>query len=208
MRVVDPAVAPRIAAEQAPAGLRPTLDEAVLAERVERVLGAARVVLAVRPEQRPNVCGQAWTSTMPTTRLMPPCPCRRPRHALARATSMPAALGGLDQARAARRARSRARPGSRPASSAERLAQPALDPVPRRPRRRPAFGTARPSRGSPSRLLAREPVEDEEARRDASGPAGRRRRSPASGRGGADVARRRLPALRRRGACGPWRGGA
>ena len=45
-RVVDAAVAPRVAAEQPPAGDDPAADEPELPERVERVLRAARVVLA------------------------------------------------------------------------------------------------------------------------------------------------------------------
>src|SRR5262245_57432518 len=46
MRVVDPAVTPRIAAEDAPAGEHAATDEAELAERVEGVLRTARVELA------------------------------------------------------------------------------------------------------------------------------------------------------------------
>ena len=54
---VDAAVAPRVAAQQPPAGEDAALDEAVRAERVDRVLRAARVVLArARPASgRPNV---------------------------------------------------------------------------------------------------------------------------------------------------------
>src|SRR4026209_492880 len=53
MRVVDSAVAPRVAAKDSPAGEHAATGEAELAERVERVLRAARVVLAgpVRRQQ-------------------------------------------------------------------------------------------------------------------------------------------------------------
>ncbi len=54
----------------------------------------------------------------------------------------------------------------------------------------------------------REGVEDEVARRHATGPSGRPRRSPASGRDGCDASRAAGQGLRPRGACGPWRGGA
>src|SRR5262245_31888413 len=46
MGVVDSAMAPRVAAEEPPAGEHAATDEAELAERVERVLRAARVELA------------------------------------------------------------------------------------------------------------------------------------------------------------------
>src|SRR5436305_10910412 len=45
--VVDPAAAPRVAAEQAPAREYGAPDEPVVTQRVEGVLGAARVVLAL-----------------------------------------------------------------------------------------------------------------------------------------------------------------
>src|SRR5262245_62073001 len=50
--IVDPALAPRMAAEEPPAGLRRALEDAVLADRVHRVLRAARVVLAAHGEER------------------------------------------------------------------------------------------------------------------------------------------------------------
>src|SRR5437764_14722511 len=52
MGVVDAAVAPGVAAEQPPAGEDRPLQEPVLAQSVERVLRAGRVVLAAVPEQR------------------------------------------------------------------------------------------------------------------------------------------------------------
>src|SRR5262249_60553578 len=49
--MVNSAVAPRIAPEQPPAGEDRPLHEAVLPQRVERVLRAGRVVLAAVSEQ-------------------------------------------------------------------------------------------------------------------------------------------------------------
>ena len=51
-RVVDAAAAPRVAAEEAPAGEHEPAEDAELAERVERVARAARVVLAALAEER------------------------------------------------------------------------------------------------------------------------------------------------------------
>src|SRR4051794_27567658 len=52
LRVVNAAVAPGIAAEQPPAGEKRPFEKAVLAQRIERVLRAGRVVLAAVAEQR------------------------------------------------------------------------------------------------------------------------------------------------------------
>src|SRR5262245_35918866 len=46
MRVVDPALAPRVAAQEPPAGEDHSPHEPVLTQRVDRVLRAGRVVLA------------------------------------------------------------------------------------------------------------------------------------------------------------------
>src|SRR5262245_25991918 len=58
MGVVDPAVAPRVAAEDSPAGEHAATDETELAESVEGVLRAARVELA-RPLGREEPEGPA-----------------------------------------------------------------------------------------------------------------------------------------------------
>src|SRR5437763_16684869 len=47
-------MAPRVAAEQAPCGLQRAAHEPVLAERVDRVLRARRVVLAPPREEQPH----------------------------------------------------------------------------------------------------------------------------------------------------------
>src|SRR5437762_14371942 len=52
MGVVDAAVTPGVAAEQPPAGEYRPLQDPVLAQSVERVLRAGRVVLAAVPQQR------------------------------------------------------------------------------------------------------------------------------------------------------------
>src|SRR5262245_1918437 len=55
MGVIDAAVAPRVAAQEPPAGEHPTPDEPELPESVDRVLRAARVVLArARRRQEPE----------------------------------------------------------------------------------------------------------------------------------------------------------
>src|SRR5215218_6339606 len=50
--VVDPAVTPGIAAQNPPAGEDRSAHEPVVAQRVERVLRARRVVLAARGKER------------------------------------------------------------------------------------------------------------------------------------------------------------
>src|SRR3954465_3177201 len=53
--VVDAAAAPRVAAQKTPAGEGGAADQAALAQRVDRVLRAARVVLArVRRREQPE----------------------------------------------------------------------------------------------------------------------------------------------------------
>ena len=123
-------------------------------ERVERVLRAARVVLAgtgrreqpERPAPAVHAARRRGSGVAGTSRARPS---RAPRRSRRRASRR---LGPLRarRGRAARRARSRLPGGTCSRQRPPGLAQQPLDPVPRRPRSRPTRGTARPSRGSPS----------------------------------------------------------
>ena len=192
VRVVDAAVAPRVAAQEPPAGEHRAADEPVLAQRVERVLRAGRVVLAGAGREQPEACsatrrrGRGRGRPARAVRLSR----RRLREDLVDALAEPVEAARARpprRGRGARRARSRWSGGSSAERRAPGLAQLPLDPV-AHDRRPTAFGTARPSRGSPRRPRARTSRGRGSASRP-SGPGGRRRRSRASGRGGGGAAR-------------------
>ena len=204
-RVVDPAVRPRVAAQQPPAGQRRRrCSDAVLADRerprTREQLGWYLQVFAGRSGEieRAGRAGSARIATrLRITRPPSRAPRRRaPRASRGRSPRPPRAGPG------ARRARSRSSPGRARAAPRHDLAQLPLDPVaddrvPDRLRHREAEPRLA------ERLVALEPVERQEARRD----------RPALPVDGVEVAGagEAVPALHRltpRGACGPWRGGA
>ncbi len=134
------------------------------AERVERVLRAARVVLArAGRRQQPERVPPGVDERRSRAYLMRP-PSRAPRSRARRATRA-RACPPARQARAARRARSRGPGGRGPASSRPGLAELALHPVADDGvADRLRHGEAEP-RLAALALVAREPVEDEEPRR-------------------------------------------
>ena len=155
-RVVDAAVAPRVAAQESPAGEHGAADEAELAKRVERVLRAARVVLArparrEEPEGPPPERGRARslrTSRSPPARARPrpPRPAT-PSRAHSRAPPTRGERRGRSRAHAAPRRGARA---TTPAAAASRgCAEPRSRPS-AEPRGRGVARLPRPPRAGTS----------------------------------------------------------
>ena len=196
--VVDAAAAPRVTAEQPPAGEDRAAHEPVAgAARRARTASRWGGTCSGRPRARRASSGRRRRDRCPRTQVPSArtsrCAFPRISSTRSRSQSNPRALGRLGEAgpddehvvvilRQPGRARS------------EELAQAALDPV-ADDGRPDAFGTASPSRGRPLRPRAGTSRGPGSASRR-TGPAGRRRRSRASARGGGGDSRAR-PAARR-----------
>ena len=206
-RVVDATVAPRVAAQEPPAARmaprsRPNSRNASSAY-CEQDGWYLHVPAGV---SSPSVRRQRWTATIPI-RLMRRSLCRSPREP-ARPASRGRASPPALRPRAGRRARSRGRAGRRPPSSRQ------ISRSWRFTRLRVDCRADRPRHGEPEPRLAvgsssrDEPVHASGRAWRPTGPAGRRRRSPASGTGGDRRSTGGRSSFRRRGACGPCRAGA
>ena len=191
MRVVDSAVAPRVAAQEAPAAaFAEPLQEAVprAARRARTASSSGGTCRCPGGVSSPNVWRQAWTSADPErTSCRPPCPSTS-----VDALGEPVRARGCRPARpgpAARRGRSRGRGARLPESSAHvsrssayaRLRTTALPAELGDGQAEPAARSSRPPRAGTSR-------EPESAWRP-SGRCDRRRRSPENATGGSGVAR-------------------
>ena len=209
-RVVDSAVRPRIAAQQPPGGLRRArARRRACAARPAAYSRAGRVVLAgVRraPSQAAEHEAARYERRIrgltPTRSAAPP---PFPSTSSTRSSSqlVAARLGRLREAGAhdehvvVRRGTPLESSFARQISRSWRLMRLRTTALPT------AFGTAKPSRGSPSALVALRTSRASGSASRRSGRAGRPRRSRASVRDGSAAA-----PLTPRGACGPSRGGA